>query len=94
MASRGGKSFFKFGMGHMRRLVRRFCGGIKNDRWVRGERRMAHLLAVPQLAAPTAAFGIDDAGAAAAAAWVFAHWELPVVASICFASISPEAARW
>ena len=55
---------------------------------------MAHLLAVPQLAAPTAAFGVDDAGAAAAAAWIFAHSELPVVTSICFASISPGAARW
>ena len=55
---------------------------------------MAHLLAVPQLTAPTAAIRVDDAGAAAAAAWVFAHSELPVVASICSTSISPEAARW
>jgi len=37
------------------------------------QRRMAHLLAVPQLAAPIAAFGVDDAGAAAAAARVFIH---------------------
>jgi len=36
-------------MGYTWRLVRRFCRGIKNDRWGRGERRMAHLLAVPQL---------------------------------------------
>ena len=81
-------------MGHTWRRVRRFYGGIKADRWGGSERRMAHLLAVPQLAAPTAAFGVDDAGAAAAAAWVFAHSELPVVTSICFASISPGAARW
>ena len=78
----------------MTRPLRRFCRGIKNDRWGGSERRTAHLLAVPQLAAPTAAFGVDDADAAAAAAWVFAHSELPVVASISFASILPEAARW
>ncbi|MBP0131804.1 MAG: hypothetical protein ITD31_00255 [Nitrosospira sp.] len=71
----------------------RFCGGVKKDRWGGSQRRMAHLLAVPQLAAPTAAFGVDDAGAAAAAAWVFAHSELLVVTSICFATISPEDAR-
>ena len=81
-------------MGHTWWRMRRFCRGIKNDRWDGSEWRMAHLLAVPQLAAPTADFGVDDAGAAAAAAWIFAHSALPVVTSICFASISPEAARW
>ena len=34
------------------------------------QRRGAHAFAVPLLAAPAAAFGVDDAGAAAAAAWV------------------------
>ena len=87
-------SFLKFGMGHTWWRVGRFRGGIKNDRRGERERGMAHFLAVPHLAAPTAAFGVDDAGATAAAAWVFAHSELPVATLIWFASISPEAARW
>jgi hypothetical protein len=45
---------------------------------------MAHLLAVPPLATPTAALGVDDAGTAAAATWVFFHVQLLVVASLAF----------
>ena len=48
------------------------------------QREMAHLLAVPPLATPTAALGVDDAGTAAAATWVFFHVQLLVVASLAF----------
>ena len=48
---------------------------------------MAHLLAVPLSAAPTSAFSVDDAGTAAAAAWVFVHVQLQGVASLLSAAV-------
>jgi hypothetical protein len=45
----------------------------------RSWRYMDHLLAVPLLATPAAALGVDDAGAAATATRVFIHSELPGV---------------
>jgi hypothetical protein len=54
---------------------------------------MAHLLAVPLLATPTAAFRVDDAGAATTAAWVFDHAELLALDTQNF-SVALEAAVW
>jgi hypothetical protein len=51
---------------------------------------MAHLLPIPLLTTPAAAFGIDDAGATAAAAWVFAHSELQFE----FRVVAQVAAPW
>jgi uncharacterized membrane protein len=48
---------------------------------------MAHLLAVPLLPAPAAAFVVDDAGTAAAAAWIFVHSMLLVVTSNVFTAV-------
>jgi hypothetical protein len=37
---------------------------------------VAHFFAVPLLATPATAFGVNDAGAGAAAAWVIVHSQL------------------
>ena len=55
----------------------RYIGPIKTfTSWQRG---VAHFHAVPLLTTPAVALGVDDAGAAAAAAWVFVHSVLPEV---------------
>jgi hypothetical protein len=45
--------------------------GVLRIRWCwRRLRRKAHFLAIPALAAPAQAFGVDDASAGAAAPWI------------------------
>jgi hypothetical protein len=53
--------------------TRRLKDGVALGRTVGLRRRLgheAHLLAIPALAAPAQAFGVDDASASAAAPWI------------------------
>ena len=58
------------------RLARWFLGGTVVDFHRQCGRREAHFFTVPLLATPAVAFAIDDAGAAAAAAWIVVHLKL------------------
>jgi hypothetical protein len=53
--------------------ARRLRGGVVFGKavWLRNRlRHETHLLAIPALAAPAQAFGVDDASASAAAPWI------------------------
>ena len=53
--------------------LRRLGGWLRGGRCSRHRHRHAHFFAVPLLAAPAVALGVDDAGAGAAAAFVVLH---------------------